>query len=214
MKNENLEICKQCQGYCCKKSGCDYIPDDFPELSLSFLLAKLYEGYISIVSAQDFKSLPNGQIVNTPFLYLRARNVNRPIVDLLSMKTQCASLTKMGCAFTYEQRPYGGKNLVPVRDGICYPKEDPVELIKKWTDYQKVLSRAVKRITGKSVDEQLRQDVEQLFLDILLENFHGVSKRELEEIDDLLPVLIRAYPIEFENAQTKYNQSFLTRKLK
>ena len=121
MKNENLEICKQCQGYCCKKSGCDYIPDDFPELSLNFLLAKLYEGYISIVSAQDFKSLPNGQIVNTPFLYLRARNVNRPIVDLLSMKTPCASLTKMGCAFTYEQRPYGGKNLVPVEATVITP---------------------------------------------------------------------------------------------
>ena len=218
MKNENIEICQKCGGYCCKKSGCDYVPEDFSEISLNYLLSKLEEGYISIVSAQDFKRLPSGQIVNTPFLYLRARNKNRPIVDLLSMKTTCASLTENGCKFTYEERPTGGKNLTPVDNGNCYPKEHPIELVKRWEKYQKILSRAVKRITGKSVEEQLRLDVEQLFLDVFLQNTEGVTRRELLDIHSMIPILSSAYPKEFSNAKKRYNEipqkSSLTRKLK
>lgn len=214
MKNENIEICQKCGGYCCKKSGCDYVPEDFSEISLNYLLSKLEEGYISIVSAQDFKRLPSGQIVNTPFLYLRARNKNRPIVDLLSMKTTCASLTENGCNFTYEERPTGGKNLTPVDNGICYPKENPIELVKRWAKYQEVLSKAVERITGKSVEEQLRFDVEQLFFDLLSENTEGVTKRELLDIRSMIPELSSVYKEELFKAKKQYYKDFITRKLK
>ena len=218
MKNENIEICRKCGGNCCQKSGCDYVPEDFPEISLNYLLSKLEEGYISIVSAQDFKTLPNGQIVNTPFLYLRARNKNRPIVDLLSLKTMCASLTENGCIFTYEKRPTGGKNLTPDENGNCYPKENPVELIKRWERYQKILARTVKRITGKNVDEQLRLDVEQLFLDLLSQNIEGVTKRELLDISSIIPLLISSYPKEFLRAKIRHSlipeRNNLIRKLK
>ena len=166
----------------------------------------------------DFRQLPNGKMVNTPFLYLRARNKNRPIVDLLSMKTTCASLTEHGCKFTYEERPTGGKNLTPVDHGICYPKEDPRKLIKRWSSYQKILSRVVKRITGKSVDEQLQLDVEQLFFDLFCHNVEGVTKREFEDILSMVPILSKVYPIEFSTAQERYNKlpnnTVLTRKLK
>lgn len=214
MKNENLEICQKCGGYCCKKSGCDYVPEDFSEISLNYLLSKLDEGYISIVSAVDFRYLPNGKIVNIPFLYLRARNRNRPIVDLLSMKTTCASLTENGCNFTYEERPTGGKNLTPVDQGICYPKENPIDLIIRWERYQDVLSKAVEKITGKSVDEQIRLDVEQLFLDLLSENTEGVTKRELLDIRSMIPELSTVYPEELFKAKKQYYKGLVTRKLK
>ena len=36
-KYENKEICKQCGGYCCKKSGCDYFVSDFESMKLYYL---------------------------------------------------------------------------------------------------------------------------------------------------------------------------------
>ena len=59
----------------------------------------------------------------------------------------------------------------------------------------------MKRITGKSVEEQLRLDVEQLFLDVLLQNTEGVTRRELLDIHSMIPILSSAYPKEFSNAK-------------
>ena len=36
-KYENLEICKECGGYCCKKSGCDYFVSDLESMNLEYL---------------------------------------------------------------------------------------------------------------------------------------------------------------------------------
>lgn len=196
---ENSEACKKCGGFCCKKCGCDYAATDFENLKIDFLQKKLEEGYISIVSFCDFKKI-NGNLINIPFLYLRARNVNRPMVDLLSMKTSCASLINDRCRYSIEDRPKGGVNLLPIGDGKCYPYEEPLEIVKTWDSSQKVLARLVKRLTGKSVDEKLREDVYQLFCDVIGENFAGVSKIELNEIEKLIPMLAVAYPEEYVKA--------------
>ena len=203
-KNENKDICAKCGGYCCKKSGCDYAPEDFSDLSLNYLMPKLSEGYISIVSALDLKSFPNGQIVNIPILYLRARNRNRPIIDLLSMKTTCLSLKEDGCSFSYEDRPFGGRSLTPVVNRMCYSKVNPEEIILRWQNHQQVLARAVKRITGKSVNEVLKKDVENLFFDVFMQHYDGVSEREVKEILELIPDLQQAYPLEYKIAKSRY----------
>lgn len=96
-KNENLDICRQCGGRCCKKSGCDYSAKDFTDLSFKSLCEILSEGKISIVAFIKFKILHNGKNIADPFLYLRARNENRDIVDLVSMKTRCSQLGDDGC---------------------------------------------------------------------------------------------------------------------
>lgn len=41
-KNEDLSICKECGGYCCKKSGCDYWVDDLKD--------KSYKGILDLLS--------------------------------------------------------------------------------------------------------------------------------------------------------------------
>ena len=119
MKNENKELCSECGGYCCKKSGCDYYVSDFKRIDKNTILEALASEKISIVSAFVFERLNDDKIVATPFLYLRARNQDRDIVDLYSVKTTCMSLTETGCAYTYENRPGGGKNLIPQKP-ICF----------------------------------------------------------------------------------------------
>lgn len=146
---ENKAICKTC-GRCCKKSGCDYSAADFKELSTNYLQQQLEKGDISIVSYLKFTHT-NSKTYVSPFLYLRARNINRPIVDLLSMKTTCSKLTDTGCSYTLEKRPRGGVNLIPQKNHQCYPLEDPYKIVSTWAKYQSVLQRLVKRFTGITV---------------------------------------------------------------
>jgi len=191
---ENKEICAECGGRCCKKCGCDYVPTDFENMSIDYLQKKLEEGNISIVSTLTFKKIENGKLTCTPFLYLRARNLNRPTVDLLSLKTTCSLLQPDGCPYDYKNRPTGAKNVIPEPNLKCHPNINPEELIiKPWERYQKLLSRLVRRLTGLSVDAKLEQDVENLFYDIIDEKFDNVSKMELIEMQQLVPLLAQTY---------------------
>lgn len=110
------------------------------------------------------------------------------------MKTTCSVLTDTGCKYDYENRPSGGKNLIPSDKGFCTPNQNPIEKMKEWESYQKQLSKIVKIFTGKTVDDKLKEDVENLFYDIKNNNIEGVSKIELEDIKRLIPLLVRCYP--------------------
>jgi len=201
---EDKSICSECGGFCCKKSGCDYAPSDFENLQLDYLQKRLEEGHISIVSFQHFKKV-KGKLINEPFLYLRERNINRETVDLLSMKTTCSSLLESGCRYTLDKRPKGGVNLIPVKDGPCQPFINPLDIVLEWKNYQKVLHRLVKRITGKSVNEKMSEDVYKLFCDIRDKKTEGVMEAELYDINGMLPMLKDAYPVEHNKAASMSN---------
>ena len=97
---ENREICSKCGGKCCKKSGCDYSTKDFDDLSVNAIYQKLEEGNISIVAFLNFNRLPNGRLACSPFLYLRARNTDRGVVDLLSFKKRNNQSKRRASSFT------------------------------------------------------------------------------------------------------------------
>lgn len=204
-KYEDKDICSRCGGFCCKKSGCDYSTDNFTDLSINALQEKLAEGNMSIVAMLNFHELSNGKLTVSPFLYLRARNKDRDVVDLLSLKKTCSMLTDTGCSYSLEDRPKGGVNLLPRDPKPCVPDVDPYEIVKGWERYQKVLQRLVKRITGMSVDAKLREDVINLYVDILEENFDGVSPIEIEDIRGMIFSLIKVYPEELRIAQKRVN---------
>ena len=201
--NENLRRCAKCGGKCCKKSGCDYWVSDFDDLSYSGLLKVLSEGNISIVAAADFMRIDD-KLVFSPFLYLRARNNNRDVVDLISMKTRCSMLTDKGCSYSYEERPSGGKNLQPKKFffGKCRPIFSPRQKVLEWEPYQGVLRKIVKNYTGMSVETKIREDVENLFTDVVNRNFDGVLPEEVEDIGYLIPYLVETFPEEAKRVLT------------
>ena len=171
VKLEDKKICERCKGECCKKSGCDYSTDDFSDLSMKALEEILKEGRTSIVAAIYTKRSKNGNKFIVPYLYLRARNTNREVVDLISLKSRCSLLTETGCTYTLEDRPSGGVNLIPSRiKGHCYPLKNPLEIVEGWGKYQDTLSKMVKRLTGKTVDSKLKEDTENLADDIMTGN--------------------------------------------
>lgn len=203
--NENTEVCKNCGGRCCKKSGCDYWPSDLPDRTYKGILKFLENGKVSIVAMMNFKRI-NGKLCNFPFLYLRGRNTGRDVVDLLSMKTPCSNLTEHGCSYTYEERPSGGKNLTPSKDGLCYPKEDNLQKVLEWSPYQKQLEKIVKRYTGLSIDNKIKEDVVTLLTDIKEENFKNVSELEIIDVKRMLPMLIECYKEQAEQVLNNSNK--------
>lgn len=206
-KYENKDICKKCGGFCCKKCGCDYFVKDFDNFKFDYLDNILQEGKISIIASFDFTRLKNGKLVYEPILSLRERNINRDIVDLLSFKTTCASLTEFGCTYDITKRPSGGIALIPSTTGPCYSEINRIEELNKWRTYQKVLSKLVKKYTNMSVEEKIKNDVETLVFNILTENYEGVNLIEIEEIKKMLPYLQECFPNECKNALLKYRNS-------
>lgn len=203
--NENTEVCKNCGGRCCKKSGCDYWPSDLPDKTYKGILKFLENGKVSIVAMMNFKRI-NEKLCNFPFLYLRERNTGRDVVDLLSMKTPCSNLTEHGCSYTYEERPSGGKNLTPSKDGLCYPKEDNLQKVLEWSPSQKQLEKIVKRYTGLSIDNKIKEDVVTLLTDIKEENFKNVSELEIIDVERMLPMLIECYKEQAEQVLNNSNK--------
>lgn len=63
----------------------------------------------------------------------------------------------------------------------------------------------VKRYTGKTVDMVLKSDVEEVFYEVLSENFDGVDKLEIADISRCLPDLVKYYPEEYIKAKNRKN---------
>jgi len=166
-KFENKNICAKCGGRCCQKSGCDYFVEDFESMETKYLEEFLKQGFASIVAFLEFEKLNSGKIVVTPILILRARNTNRDIIDLVSFKTKCMSLTDTGCKFDITNRPSGGSTLIPKENGQCEESVDKLIELKKYLPYQRVLQRLVKKFTGLTFEAKLSQDMEKLFFDII-----------------------------------------------
>lgn len=189
---EDKSICASC-GMCCINCGCDYFPCDFEKINVETIVKVLNEGRTSIVAHLEFNEM-KGRIYASVMLYLRARNINRSEIDLLSVKTTCASLGKNGCYFDFENRPSGGALLKPSANGRCYYEIDRAAEIKKWQNYQKTLQKVIKLKTGLSVSEQLKKDVYNVFIAFLEEDFDSVTNYGVEELKKIYFNLIDAFP--------------------
>lgn len=211
IKYENKDICKSCGGRCCKKCGCDYFVSDFENMSTNYLENFLKQGYASIVALLDVKEL-NGKYIVEPILILRARNKNRDIIDLVSMKTECMSLTETGCIFDISKRPSGGATLMPKENGLCEETVSKLNEVKKFLPYQKTLQRLVKRFSGMNYDAKIKEDVENLIYNILSKNFEGVHENEIKDLENFFPILIKAYPEEALKARQRYKTNQLIKK--
>lgn len=60
--------------------------------------------------------------------------------------------------------------------------------------YQNTLRRIVKRYTGMSVENKIREDVERLFEDVYANRFDGVSNEEKRDLLGFVISLGEVYP--------------------
>lgn len=142
----DYEMCKKCGGECCKQNGCVYMPKDFESMEFSYLKDVLEEGRISI-SGQPTEFASNAW---TYVPYLRARNKDAAIVDLITNGGPCINLTPNGCSLSEEKRPTFGLLVKPTKIGGPCEKVNSVSA-EEWLNYSEVLERLVKYYTNKDI---------------------------------------------------------------
>lgn len=98
------------------------------------------------------------------------------------------------------------KNLTPSKEGLCYSKEDSLQKVLEWSPYQKQLRKIVKRYTGLSIDNKIKEDVVTLLTDIKEENFKNVSELEIIDVKSMLPMLIQCYKEQAEQVLNNSNK--------
>ena len=150
------ETCKKCGGRCCKQSGCECHPIDFDYDQEKMYKALTTGNYsISLLTTDwgAFKQTSYGVTLNREriiqcinyALYIRMRNKDRPIVDLIHMREiegPCSMLKEDGCSVSFEERPLFGKLLHTVEEhgiSICKSPLSRDFLYESWKDYQEIL---------------------------------------------------------------------------
>ncbi len=192
----NEDFCAHCGGYCCQKCGCFYYPED---LSLTYdgINDILTEGYASISTFVNFLYHNEKEVSLSFTLALRARNLLKEEIDLLSLPTPCALLTEKGCLFTKDKRPSGGIHLIPsLKPSLCHYDEEHYLKLKEWEKYHDLLSYIIEEKTGLTYLEKLQKDIENYFYEMAIyQKSNGSQNSLLEERLLLLPALEQNYPM-------------------
>lgn len=139
---EHNERCKECGGRCCKKCPCSFSPEDFKDLSYDGLKKELEKNYISIDCwVGDPREDSDSELEKTPY-FLRVMRVNGPVVDPMEESESCKLLTESGCAFSFEERPKGGRQLIAL-ENVCKVGYSKRQCAIDWLPYNEVLVRLV-----------------------------------------------------------------------
>ncbi len=108
-----------------------YSAKDLRVVDYRSIKSMLDRGYTCISSDLIFS------IKDILVLSLRARNTNADKIDLISCSRRCRALTDSGCMYSFDERPSGGKYLIPKEERKCnYDKITLFDIIKTWLPYQ------------------------------------------------------------------------------
>ncbi len=208
---ENKELCKSCGGKCCKAGGCLWFPSDFKTITLDSIDELLKDGSSMIVGTPNVVENRGKFSIVGVSLSLRARNVGKGPIDLISLPTQCASLTEAGCKFDFEHRPSGGKHYIPYKDENgelkCHEDFEVRDIEKEWYVHNKILSRLVKRYTGLSPMEEYRKEVIEYLYTWLTMSEKERMKPLIEDYQVVTDMLVELFPEEVNECYKRLDDS-------
>lgn len=141
--------CRICGGRCCKKTGCFFSPKDFKNMTFDKMKRIMQKGYISIVEIKEEQSG-----LENPVYALKIRNNGEHIVEPEpGIYEGCIVLEKDGCPFDDEDRPYGGKALIPelLTGRSCAKGYSFRQVAEDWYPHQKLLIELIKEFDGKDI---------------------------------------------------------------
>ena len=148
--NECREICRECNGFCCKGMGCEIFPQDVKKwfntdtITTEMIVKMLQSKYIQldwwegdIREEFEYPEELLHDYIDRSF-YLHMRNKYDAAVDG-SYGGMCRALGKEGCIISWEKRPTGGKALVPVESHKCESEMSKAECCLAWLPYLDIL---------------------------------------------------------------------------
>lgn len=142
--------CKICAGQCCKNNGCSFSPSDFKRISFPILKKIIEKGFIAIIEVDKFVTGFEKDI-----LALRVRNKDEPVVNLSGEHNEgCILLEDTGCPFSDDDRPYGGRALIPEKFilGTCIRGCSSRQIAEAWFPYQEILQALKDEFEGKYIE--------------------------------------------------------------
>lgn len=130
------EVCTKCGGRCCRSCGCAFSPNDFNEISFSFLKRIMDRGFISIVLISHKQTGLEKDV-----LTLKVRNLGSDVIEFEAHIARPCILwdSKTGCFFDDDDRPYGGKALAPTPNIGCVMGYSFRQRAIDWLPYQEIL---------------------------------------------------------------------------
>jgi hypothetical protein len=138
--NENKSLCSLCNGKCCQQMGCHLSPEDLSEISVESITELLKTGNYSI----DWWE---GDIFNKDrdrSYYIRTRNVNSSVLDPSWGGKPCVLfVSRKGCSLSWENRPKGGKGVIPQDNFECKTVYSKPDSVRDWYQYQNILDEVV-----------------------------------------------------------------------
>ena len=148
-RNENVHICRECGGNCCKNVPCHYSPDDFEDLSYRAMKRLMKQKkYISVVrfSKRIVEVSFDYEVSNAykHFYILRIRTSGTGIAARageIEDGDLCMMLTDKGCKLPYEMRPKGARMLIPKWEKRCEQLYNMDDCVHDWVYHQQLLSR-------------------------------------------------------------------------
>jgi hypothetical protein len=111
---------------------------DFNDISFESLKNIIDKGYISI---DWWEGDVFGNNRGCTY-YLRVRNKDADIVDA-SWGGECILLTNNGCSLSFNERPKGGRGLIPKEDFNCEVTYSKKDSCRDWYPYQDILTKLV-----------------------------------------------------------------------
>ena len=202
LRVENNNMCAKCGGLCCKKSGCGYIVQDFESFRFDDLKRKLDEGNISIKACLKVDYV-GGKRTQKMVLVLKARSVDKGVVDLISASSQCKMWTPQGCSYSLADRPSLGAGLIPDINNECHEnKYSYDEVVADWEKHQAGLEKLVKIYTGKKPAQVYHEQFIETMAPILAKRMLGITNFTLgeEELVEQIPFLRETFPYLMEDA--------------
>ncbi len=150
----NPELCKACGGRCCRRCGCFIGPRDFrrrfggKELTLEAMRREIEKGYFVIerVDLTDYYRRGLGTVV-------RMRNIDDRFVIIGAFDVRPGSPCVMwdksyGCKLSRDDRPIGGRLMVPSPLYTCSGKYGVIEAASEWLKYEEITDALIGSYRG------------------------------------------------------------------
>lgn len=141
--NENKLICSKCETSCCKQHPCAVFPEDVKPFTLANIVNMLKGNYS--INSWDGDVGKYDELGCVYYIMPKVKSQKQIVTS--SWGGECILLTDKGCKLSWEQRPTGGKLLIP-SETRCKP-DIPDNLSDKeyaciaWRPHQNLLIEAI-----------------------------------------------------------------------
>lgn len=141
--NEDNTICALCNGACCKSHPCAVFPQDVIPFTKEHILEMVNNKYT--INWWEGDVIPNGNLYQVYYLMPRTKSENTSYCG--SWGGECIFFkNNKGCELEWNNRPTGGKSLIPNKEFKCKHTINPSDkkaACIEWRNHQLLLKEVI-----------------------------------------------------------------------